>query len=213
MKRIFLSLSIFVFFLCGCAPVIYKTKDFSSKTAMHKTVAILPADVIIQLRPREMKNTTAEQIIRLEEQTGRSIQDNMYTWFLKRSNKFKYTVSFQDVSRTNALLLQAGLDYDHIHTKTKDELARLLEVDAVISTKATMEKPMSDGAAIVVGVLIGSWGNTNQVQTSISINESTTGELIWKYDYSASGSVGSSPARLVDNLMRNASKKFPYNKK
>ena len=160
-----------------------------------------------------MKNTTAEQIIRLEEQTGRSIQDNMYTWFLKRSNKFKYTVSFQDVSRTNALLLQAGLDYDHIHTKTKDELARLLEVDAVISTKATMEKPMSDGAAIVVGVLIGSWGNTNQVQTSISINESTTGELIWKYDYSASGSVGSSPARLVDNLMRNASKKFPYNKK
>jgi hypothetical protein len=137
----------------------------------------------------------------------------MYTWFLKRSDKFKYTVSFQDISRTNALLLQAGLDYDHIQTKTKDELARLLQVDAVISTKATMEKPMSEGAAIVVGVLIGSWGNTNQVQTAISINDGITGELIWKYDHIASGSVGSSPERLVTDLMRNASRKFPYNAK
>ena len=140
MKRILISLLIFTLFLGGCAPVIYKAKDFSSITATHKTVAILPADVIIQLRPKEMKNTSAEQMIRLEEQTGRSIQDKMYTWFLKRSNKFKYTVSFQDISRTNALLLQAGLDYDHIKTKTKDELAKLLEVDAVISTKAIMEK-------------------------------------------------------------------------
>lgn len=141
----------FLIFLCGCAPVIYKVKDFSTKTATHKTVAILPADVLIQLRPKEMKNTTAEQIHRLEEQTGKIIQDKMYTWFLKRSDKHRYTVSFQDISRTNALLLQAGRDYDHIHTNTKDDLARLLEVDAVISTKAIMEKPMSDGAAIVVG--------------------------------------------------------------
>jgi hypothetical protein len=213
MKRLLLSLSIFAFFIAGCAPTIYKTKDFTSKTVNHKIVAILPADVIIQLRPKEMKNTSAEQLIRLEEQTGTSIQDRMYSWFLKRSDKFKYTVSFQDISRTNALLLQAGLDYEHIKTKTKDELARLLEVDAVISTKAIMEKPMSDGAAIVVGVLIGSWGSTNQVQTSISINEATKGELVWKYDYVASGSVGSSPDRLVNDLMRNASRKFPYNKK
>jgi hypothetical protein len=213
MNRNTLYLLILLFFFYGCAPVIYKVKDFSSKTATHKTVAILPADVLIQLRPKEMKNTTAEQILRLEEQTGKTIQDKMYTWFLKRSDKYKYTVSFQDISRTNALLLQAGLDYDHIHTKTKDELARILEVDAVISTKATMEKPMSEGAAIAVGLLIGSWGNTNQVQTAISINDAIKGELIWKYDYFASGSVGSSPERLVNDLMRNASRKFPYNAK
>jgi hypothetical protein len=36
---------------------------------------------------------------------------------------------------------------------------------------------------------------------------------MWKYDYEAAGSFGSSPNRLVDALMRNASKKFPYNAK
>lgn len=197
----------------SCGPTIYKASDFSDKTSAHKTVAILPAEVNIQLRPNEMKNTTAEQIKQMEEATGKDIQDKMYSWFLKRSDKYKYTVSFQDISRTNALLKQADLTYATMNTKTKDELAKLLGVDAVISTRATMKKPMSEGAAVAVGILVGAWGATNDVQTSISINEGTKGDLVWKYDYNAAGSVGSSTDRLVNALMRNASKKFPYNAK
>lgn len=199
--------------ITSCGPTIYKASDFSDKTSAHKTVAILPAEVNIQLRPNEMKNTTAEQIKQMEEATGKDIQDKMYSWFLKRSEKYKYTVSFQDISRTNALLKQADLTYAAMNTKTKDELAKLLGVDAVISTRATMKKPMSEGAAVAVGILVGAWGATNDVQTSISINEGTKGDLVWKYDYNAAGSVGSSTDRLVNALMRNASKKFPYNAK
>ena len=98
-------------------------------------------------------------------------------------------------------------------TKTKEELCQILGVDAVISSRASMKKPMSDGAAVAVGLLVGAWGSTNDVQTSISINEAKKGDLIWKYDYQASGSVGSNTNNLVDALMRNASKKFPYNAK
>jgi hypothetical protein len=211
MKKLFVPIIAFVALLSSCGPTIYKTQDFDSKTASHKTVAILPTDVSIQLRPNELKKTSADQIKDMERQTGESIQDKMYSWFLKRSNKFKYTVTFQDVSRTNALLSKAGIKYADINTKTKDELARLLGVDAVISSRASMKKPMSDGAAVAVGLLVGAWGNTNDVQTSISINEAKNGDLVWKYDYNASGSVGSNTDKLVDALMRNASKKFPYN--
>lgn len=213
MKKLFTILPAVVLFLVSCGPKIYKAPDFESKTAAHKTVAILPAEVYIQLRPNEMKKTSNEQLKEMQEKTGRNIQDRMYSWFLKRSGKFKYTVTFQDISRTNALLQQAGITGDNIRSKTKDELARLLGVDAVISTNATMAKPMSEGAAVAVGILIGSWGTTNDVQTSITINEATKGDLVWKYDYNAGGSVGSSPDRLVNALMRNASKKFPYNAK
>ena len=72
---------------------------------------------------------------------------------------------------------------------------------------------MSDGAAVALGLLIGTWGSTNNVQTSISINEATKGDLVWKYDYTAAGSIGSNTDNLVNALMRNASKKFPYNDK
>lgn len=202
-----------VFAAAGCGPTIYKASDFSDKTSSHKTVALLPAEVSIQLRPNEMKNVTAEQIRQMQEETGKNIQDKMYSWFLKRSDKYKYTVSFQDISRTNALLSQANITYADMATKTKEELARLLGVDAVISTRASMKKPMSEGAALAVGILLGAWGSTNDVQTTISINEAKQGELVWKYDYNATGSVGSNTDRLVNALMRNASRKFPYNAK
>jgi hypothetical protein len=199
--------------ITSCGPKIYKSNDFSDRTSQHKTVALLPAEVSIQLRPNEMKNTSAEQIKQMEEETGKNIQDKMYSWFLRRSDKFKYTVTFQDISRTNALLKQADVNYADMSVKTKEELAKLLGVDAVISTRASMKKPMSDGAAVAVGILFGAWGPTNDVHTSISINEGNKGDLVWKYDYNASGSVGSNPDRLVNALMRNASRKFPYNAK
>jgi hypothetical protein len=72
---------------------------------------------------------------------------------------------------------------------------------------------MSDDAALALGLIVGVWGSTNDVQTTISINEGKNGDIVWKYDYNATGSVGSNTDRLVNALMRNASKKFPYNDK
>ena len=213
MKQLLLVLSITTLLFTACSPKVYTANDFDSKTASHKTVAILPAEVDITLRPNEMKRTTPEQLKESEEKTGLGIQNKMYSWFLNRSRKYKYTVSFQDISKTNALLLQNNIKYADMRGKTKDQLARLLGVDAVISTRATMKKPMSDGAAVALNVLFGTSNTTNEVQTSIAINDAANGDLMWKYDYQASGSVGSNTDNLEDALMRNATKKFPYNDK
>lgn len=213
MKKLLPLITFIVLLTASCGPTIYKAQDFDNQTSKHKIVAILPAEVTIELRPNELKKASIEQIRESEEKTGLNIQDKMYSWFLKRSGKYKYTVTFQDVSKTNALLLQNNIHYSEMRGKTKDEIAKLLGVDAVISTKASMKKPMSDGAALALGLLVGAWGSTNNVQTSININEATKGDLVWKYDYVASGSVGSNTDNLVNALMRNASKKFPYNDK
>lgn len=202
-----------LFLLISCGPKIYKSSEFDSAFTKHRIVAILPADVTSRLRPNEAKKVTAEQLEDMNQKTGYDIQDKMYGWFLRRSEKYKYTVTFQDISRTNALLKQAGINYVDIDSKDKAELAKLLGVDAVIQNRSSMDKPMSEGAALAIGVLIGAWGSTNNVQTTINIYNGKNGDLLWKYDYQASGSVGSSTTRLVDALMRNASKKFPYSAK
>lgn len=207
---IFISLVVLAF---GCAPKIYKNPEFDSKTAAHKLVAILPASVSMTLRPNDMKKISREQLDEMQVKTGKSIQNNMYSWFLRRSEKFKYTVNFLDVSKTNSILLKNDINASNMETKTKEELAALLGVDAVITTNVTMDKPMSEGAAVAMGVLLGTWGSTNQVNTSINIHDAKDGTLVWKYDYAYSGSVGSSTENLVNALMRNASKKFPYNNK
>lgn len=209
MKKLLLLFAVSVVLL-SCGPKIYQSASFSTVLAKHKTVAILPAEVIMKLRPNEAKQLTQAQIDDLVTKTGYDIQEKMYGWFLRKGTKFNYTVTFQDVTRTNAILKEAGIRYDDLKSTDRAKLAKLLGVDAVLQDRTTMEKPMSEGAAVALGVVFGAWGPTNKVQTTIDIHDGSSGELLWKYDYQASGSVGSSSTQLVDALMRNASRKFPY---
>jgi hypothetical protein len=211
MKKLYACLPLLALLLFACGPTVYKSTQFSDVTRNHRTVAILPANVTITLRPNEAKRTTPEQLAKNEESTGFAIQDKLYGWFLRRSDKYHYTVQFQDVMKTNALLHQANLSYDDLQTKSREELARLLNVDAVISVSLHTEKPMNEGVAVAVGLVFGVWGATNSAYTTINIHEARQGDLIWKYDFEAQGSVGSTPENLVNELMRNASRKFPYN--
>ena len=212
MKKIFLYCLLCVSAI-GCGPQIYKSSNFDTALARHRTVAILPAEVNMQLRPNQVKNMSAEQFADLSVKTGYDIQDKMYSWFLRKGSKFKYTVTFQDITKTNAKLKEAGINYADLKMTDRTKIASILVVDAVLQDRANMEKPMSEGAAVAVGVLLGAWGSTNKVQTTINIHDGKSGELLWKYDYQAQGSVGSSTTSLVDALMRNAARKFPYSTK
>lgn len=210
MKRIkFISIVLLSITLASCGPTIYKASNFDENKENVRKLAILPFEVTIDMK-RLPKGVTPESIKNSEEKTGYKIQDNAYTWFLKREKD--YSVGFQDISKTNSLLKHSNITYEMIASEDKSELCKLLGVDAVISGKAAMARPMSDGAAVALGVLFGAWGNTNNVNTSIVIHD-TKGDLLWKYDYNASGSVGSNTTSLTDALMRNASRKFPYKSK
>jgi hypothetical protein len=198
--------------LAACAPTIHQSQAFSGALASHKTVAILPADVTFQLRPIDAKNLAPEKILEMEQRTGVDVQRRMNAWFLLKEVKLNYTVEIQNVSKTNSLLKEANINYSKIKEKNKAELAKLLGVDAVIQSKLTLEQPTSEGAAVAVGVLSNIWLNTNKVHTTININDGKSGEVLWKYDHQASGSVGRSVNTLVDALMKNASKYFPYRK-
>lgn len=152
---------------------------------------------------------TIETLKESQQKTGYDIQGNSYTWFLQRQKH--YSINFQDIDKTNALLKKANISFDNIALQDKAELCKLLGVDGIISGKATMLKPMSEGAAIALGLLVGAWGSTNKTPTSLTIHD-TQGNLLWKYENTESGSVGSSAESLTKALMKNVSKKFPYKK-
>ena len=202
--------TIVVFFLIAvltsCGPTIYKAKNFESTKATVKTLAILPFNISIDSK-RLPKNTTIETLKESQEKTGYDMQSSSYTWFLQRQNS--YSTTFQDIDKTNALLKKVNITFDNIALQDKGELCKMLGVDGIISGKATMSKPMSEGGAIAVAVLLGGLGSTNKTATSLTIHD-VKGGLLWKYDYDASGSLGSSAESLTKALMKNASKKFPY---
>lgn len=209
-----LSAVLFLVLLCSaCGPHIYLAQDFRAYAPKHKLVAILPASVTISQRPNQARNTTAEQMRIMQQQSALDFQTRIYAWLLRRQSQQRYTIEFQDVALTNSLLRKANLTDTDMRTQSPKELAQALGVDAVLSTDVRTSKPMSDGAAVAVGLLVGAWGATNQANITVNIHEGENGKLLWQYDYLAAGSVFSSPENIVNALMRNASRKFPYTPK
>lgn len=206
-----MKLFCFLILLLGlsfCSPTIYKASNFAnSKSSIH-TLAILPFSVSMDLK-RLPKGVNSENLSESQLKTGYSLQTSSYSWLLQRQKK--YTVTFQDIDRTNALLNKANINNANIALVDKGELCKILGTDGIISGKALMSKPMSEGAAVVVGLFAGVWGSTNSTATTLTIHD-VSGNLLWKYDYTVSGSIGSSSERLSTELMQNASRKFPFTK-
>jgi len=151
---------------------------------------------------------TIEMLKEMEKDEGFGTQALFYSRFLR--NEANFNVSFQDVDKTNAVLAKNKLDFETLRTTDKEELARLLGVDAIISGKIQREKPMSEAAAIAVGVLIGFWGATNKVNIDLTIHDGASGKLFWKYTHQLSGSVGSSSEQIVKAFTRKIARNFPY---
>jgi hypothetical protein len=117
------------------------------------------------------------------------------------------SVEIQDVETTIALLSKAGVNEGKIFTP--DDMCRILGVDGILTSNYSLTKPMSEGAAIALGVIAGVWGPTNEATVSLSVHDYSTKKMIWNYDHKLSSSL-STPAKLVDDLMRQASRKMPY---
>jgi len=206
MKKSIILVVIVSFFLGACATV-YRSPQFYEFRQKHRIVALLPFDVSIS-STRLPKGMTIEMLREMEKDEGYGTQALFYSRFLKKSADF--AVTFQDIDKTNAILAKNDIDFTGLRTFTKEDLARLLEVDAVISGKIQREKPMSEAAAVALGILLGVWGPTNKVNVDLTIHDGATGELFWKYSHQLSGSVGSSSEQLVKAFTRKIARNFPY---
>lgn len=199
-----------IFLLTACA-TIYTSQDFSQHQSRHKTVAILPFRVSIELK-KLPEGVTAEQLRKSEVDEAYLFQKQLYNRLLVQYAKQRYTVEFQDIDKTNVLLERAGIKYENISSSTKDEIAKVLGVDSVISGQIKREKPMSTGAAIFSTLFIG-FSATNKVNVNMAIHDGSSAQLIWSYDHEVQGGLGSSAEGLAKSLMSSISKKFPYNRK
>lgn len=200
--KILLIVVITALLFSSCAKIFY-SPDAYTLARDQKTFAIIPPSVSIAAN----KKIDAESMKEQQRTESLNFQKEMYSWMLKRKMQGKINQEIQEVETTNALLKKVGYPENPL---TLTELCSVLGVDGIMSSNYSLSKPMSDVAAVAVAVIVGAWGSTNEVTVSLSINDCMNKKLIFNYDHKYSGSIGSSPARLVDALMREASKKMPY---
>jgi hypothetical protein len=195
---LFLSMMLFP----SCAKIFY-SPDAYTLAKKEKVIAILPPTVSIAAN----KKIDAEAMKEQQKTESINFQKEMYSWMLKRKMQGMVSQEIQDIETTNAKLKKAMYPETPL---TTTEICAVLGVDGIMGSNYSLSKPMSEGTAVVVALVFGAYGATNEVHVSLSINDCPNEKLIWNYDHKFSGSMGSSPARLVDNLMRHASKKMPY---
>ncbi len=214
MKQLLSSIFILTFILnLQSQTNLYENPDFDDIAKGHKIIAVVPFKTQVKLRPKQMKDMTNDQLYKIEKSEGEGLQTAMYSWFLKRKKRGKLqNLEVQDPKVTTALLKRNDISYDNITDYTPQELANILEVDAVISGEFETNKPMSEGASVALGLLIGFWGSTNNAVINMSVHNAEDGVLLWNYNKKVRGSIGSSPEDLINTLMRKASRRLAYTK-
>jgi hypothetical protein len=188
---------------------VFTSPKMKSEISMHKTVAILPFNATISYK-RVPKNFDAEGNKADEKALSVQMQQGMYTYLLRKANDF--TVTFQDVDRTNVLLKKAGV-FDRINEVTQDSICKILGVDAVIKCNYSYEKTGSEAGAIAKTLLIGmGTGKTATGSLTMQVYNGNDGQLLWRFFKEMNEDVMGSANQVMERMMRKVARNFPYEK-
>ena len=188
---------------------IFESPKIQEFISTHKKVAILPFNATIGYR-KLPKDYNAEANKEEEMKLGYDMQSGMYTFLLRKISD--YSVEVQDIERTNILLKKNNL-IDKLAETAPEELAKVLEVDAVIKCSYAYQKTKSEGGAIALTLLVGfGTGSVATGTLTMQINDGKEGELVWRFYKQMAEDVMSSPASMMERMMRKVGRNFPYQK-
>ncbi|MCP4248431.1 MAG: hypothetical protein GY778_15395, partial [bacterium] len=152
MNRHLMHLMLVPFVLSGfaCTAVDYRSPRFRDLTLGHRSVAVLPFEMVFQGKaPAEL---TAAQIRSIEEAESMAFQTSLYFRLLNRVGKGKIGVEVQPVEVTNRILADHGIGIRESWEMPTEALARTLGVDAVIRTRVEKTRYLSDAASCGIDV-------------------------------------------------------------
>ena len=187
---------------------IYESAKFDELALEHRTLAILPfltnLDLDEEMSKQELKD--------LEGREGYAVQDALETYFLKRRKKKKFQVEFQNTKDTKAILGQNDITYENIDVYTIKQLSEILGVDGIISGNLDLNILLSKGIPTGFSILDYFSGDSDYGRIGIKISDGITGKLLWKYEKEINKKSGKNTTDLIDKMMKQAARKFPYDR-
>jgi len=185
---------------------IYEHPRFEELSMEHKSLAILPFRTFLKL-----KDSVGRQESDLARKEGYAVQEALELYFSQKNKKRKTYVRFQNVDNTNALLLQNQITYENIDQYTTENLCEILGVDGIISGHLNISILLSEGLPENFNLL--EWfGASNYGRIGIKISDGNTGKLLWKYEKVINRKTGKNTRELIEKMMKQASRQFPYEK-
>jgi hypothetical protein len=223
-------LVIFIFVSSSCSHKYYTNANFDNLSATHKTIAVLPATVILTgTKPEKM---TAADILKQEAAESIGFQQSLYNNILRHANSKKYesNIQLQPLETTAGLLKQQNILFSDVSTTSDETLCKLLGVDAVVRLKVQKTRYISDiaslGAGVLNGVLFDKVGvfipgtltptpkaptKTNDVVATCSLQSNAV--VLWNDNYSQDADWRRPANEIIENITNSFGLHFPYRKK
>ncbi|WP_340074809.1 hypothetical protein [Leptobacterium sp. I13] len=209
MKKKIGYLFLFIAFKVLGQKTIYENVHFEELSKPHETLAIMPFLATLQLD--DEYEVSEDELQDLERKEGYAVQNALENYFLQRKNKKKLSVTFQDIKNTNAILAKNGISIDNIDIHTTQELCDILKVDGIISGNLTLSALISKGVPEIDFISL-IMGKSDYGRIGIKISDGATGKLLWKYEKTISRKSGKDTDEIIESMMKNAARKFPYDK-
>jgi hypothetical protein len=214
--------------LAACSSTAnYESPQLAERAEQHRLIAVLPFTMVVTGKPPG--DLTAEQIAAVEEAESVAFQTTYYQWLLEQASmhrKHPIRIQIQPVSETNRLLAERGITVRDSWGMSAKSLARVLRVDAVVSTAVTKTRYLSgvESFAIETGFTIVSeitegrlapflpWGvtTTHDIQAASEIIDALDGTVLWQDDMSVSTDWRAPANDVIAGFTRELAKRFPY---
>lgn len=209
----------------SCTPY-FQAANFDTLTADHTRIAVLPFDMIFTGQmPEEL---TESDILRIEEAESQAFQISFYNQLLRstRSGKKNLRIEVQHYQATNKILEEKGISIRESWRLSPEELADILEVDAVVRAHIEKARFMSDLASFgielgvdIVHVLtnyrLWPWlppvsTRNKAVVADFSLFDEKEGTVLWSISFDKGADWREPANEIINQITRRAAKKFPY---
>jgi hypothetical protein len=227
MKFEHMSLLFVLVVATACSTANYQSPQFAERAQRHQIIAVLPFEMVLE---GEMpRGLTIAQIARIEEDESIAFQTAYYHCLLNQASahrKHPIRVQIQSIEETNRLLKAEGIEIRESWGMSAKSLARVLRVDAVISTTVNTTRYLSGGEsfAIDTGLQVVNevsegllapflpWGlsTTHNIWANSELIDSLDGSVMWQSDISVATDWRAPPNDIITGFTADLAKKFPY---
>ena len=199
--------------IAGCT-TINSTTGSQTKMSKHNTIAVLPFNVQFDLRNKNQKKFTEQELAGVRHFMALGLQQYLYNWLKNYSRKKKFTVSIQNVDITDSILTAKKISYTVLYNIGRVELAKMLGVDAVLTPNVIFAQPNSEVASLLAvplaAVPLGSgslffYGRlaTQQMNMQILLTDRDSETSIWSFKTKTNNSKLTKPSnvRQKENIL------------
>ncbi len=216
----------------ACTTVNYQSPRFIDQTRGHQKVAVLPFEMIFA--GKAPRGLSASQIQHIEESESVAFQTSLYLRLLNRIDKGHVGIDVQQVEETNRVLAANHIDVRESWEMATQELARLLDVDAVVRTRVEKTRYLSDGVSF--GIDLGTHilaeilddddhahdhddiylslphglVKTHDIFADGALLSGHDGELLWRVAVARETDWTRPANDVIEGLTKKLAKKFPY---